>query len=398
MSYTPNPTWENDEAGATPVDADSLNHIESGLVAAASVADDASGTVSALAASVSSGLAAKADAAATTASLALKADLISGKVPTSQLPAIPTFVTHPVSSQAAMLALTAAVGDVAVRTDMSNARYLLVAEPATSLGNWLLLNADPAAAVESVNGHVGAVTLGYADVGADVAGAGAAAVAAAAASYEPAGLSSGTLTSLHTLFDLTDPGSIQQWALSTPATRGQVWAYQGVLYWRKSTGTDTTFIRSNWVALGSDPGVAAGGELAATPMTSSFSGSVTTGTYVDVTGLNMTPVIPSSGRGCYIDFFLGVSHSVAGGIVSLRLFDVTAGAAAVDPLGTTLGTFAITCAAASKGYGLSGRWRIAPAGGSRTYKVQVIAGTSSGTISIFGRDLGLEGILTATAR
>lgn len=102
-----------------------------------------------------------------------KADLVGGKVPTSQLPAIPTFTTHTVASQAAMLALTAAVGDVAIRTDLTNARFLLTALPTSTLGNWLELNADPTAAVDSVNGHIGTVVLGYTDVGAASAAQGA---------------------------------------------------------------------------------------------------------------------------------------------------------------------------------------------------------------------------------
>lgn len=120
-----------------------------------------------------------------------KADLVAGKVPTSQLPAFASvFAVHPVASQAAMLALsTAQVGDIAIRTDIANARFWLLDLPASTLGNWIEITADPTAAVDSINGHVGSVTLGFADVGAEAAGvaatlataAQAAAIAAAAA-------------------------------------------------------------------------------------------------------------------------------------------------------------------------------------------------------------------------
>jgi hypothetical protein len=46
---------------------------------------------------------------------------------------------HPVDSEAEMLALSAVEGDFAVRSDQDNATYILSAEPASTLSNWLLL-------------------------------------------------------------------------------------------------------------------------------------------------------------------------------------------------------------------------------------------------------------------
>jgi hypothetical protein len=80
-----------------------------------------------------------------------------GKVPTSELPAIAITNTFVVATQAAMLALTAQVGDVAVRTDV-NANFILATEPATTLGNWVQLLV-PADSVTSVDGRTGTVTL-----------------------------------------------------------------------------------------------------------------------------------------------------------------------------------------------------------------------------------------------
>lgn len=80
-----------------------------------------------------------------------------GLVPTHHLPALAITTTQVVSSQAAMLALTAQVGDVAVRTDL-NKSFILTATPASTLGNWQEL-LTPTDAVLSVDGRTGAVTL-----------------------------------------------------------------------------------------------------------------------------------------------------------------------------------------------------------------------------------------------
>ena len=80
----------------------------------------------------------------------------SGKVPSSQLPSIALHQTSVVNSQAAMLALTADTGDIAVRTDVSKT-FVLTASPASTLGNWQeLLTSD---SVTSVDGQTGVVDL-----------------------------------------------------------------------------------------------------------------------------------------------------------------------------------------------------------------------------------------------
>jgi hypothetical protein len=81
----------------------------------------------------------------------------SGLIPTNQLPALAITQTSVVASQAAMLALTAQVGDIAVRTDV-NKSFILTAEPATTLGNWQEL-LTPTDSVLSVDGLTGAVVL-----------------------------------------------------------------------------------------------------------------------------------------------------------------------------------------------------------------------------------------------
>ena len=89
---------------------------------------------------------------------------IDGKLDTSVLPAIAITDTFVVSSQSAMLALDAQVGDVAVRTDI-NKSFILKEDGASTLSHWQEL-LTPTDAVTSVNGKTGAVTLTAADVSA----------------------------------------------------------------------------------------------------------------------------------------------------------------------------------------------------------------------------------------
>lgn len=58
-----------------------------------------------------------------------------GKIPVGQLPAVALTDTFPVSSQEEMLSLNAQPGDVAIRSDVSKS-FILMAAPATVLGNW----------------------------------------------------------------------------------------------------------------------------------------------------------------------------------------------------------------------------------------------------------------------
>lgn len=85
------------------------------------------------------------------------------KIPESQLPSVAITDVFAVASQAAMLALTAERGDIAVRSDL-NKTFALAALPASTLANWLELR-TPTDAVLSVAGRTGAITLAKADVG-----------------------------------------------------------------------------------------------------------------------------------------------------------------------------------------------------------------------------------------
>jgi len=81
------------------------------------------------------------------------APLVGGVVPQSYIPAIALTNVFVVASEAAMLALTAETGDVAKRTDTGQS-LMLSAEPASTLGNWVVI-AEPGGGVQTVNGDAG---------------------------------------------------------------------------------------------------------------------------------------------------------------------------------------------------------------------------------------------------
>lgn len=87
---------------------------------------------------------------------------LSGTVPSSALPALAITDVHPVADEAAMLALTAQRGDVAVRSDNSRT-YILSADTPGTLSAWVEIPA--VGQVQSVAGKQGVVTLAKSDVG-----------------------------------------------------------------------------------------------------------------------------------------------------------------------------------------------------------------------------------------
>jgi hypothetical protein len=88
-------------------------------------------------------------------------DLTTGTLPVSVLPPLAINDVFEAGTQAAMLALVAERGDIAIRTDI-NRSFILAAEPASTLANWKQLTAG--GDVTSVSGRTGAVTLTKADV------------------------------------------------------------------------------------------------------------------------------------------------------------------------------------------------------------------------------------------
>lgn len=88
----------------------------------------------------------------------------TGKVPTEQLPPISITEVFVVNGEAEMLALTAQIGDIAIRTDLTKS-FILKESPASILANWQELLSPSAGAVVSVNGETGIVTLDKANIG-----------------------------------------------------------------------------------------------------------------------------------------------------------------------------------------------------------------------------------------
>lgn len=86
----------------------------------------------------------------------------NGKLVESIIPAVAITETYVVDSETAMLALSAQVGDVAIRTDVSKS-FILQSLPATTAANWVEL-LTPNSKVISVNGKQGAVVLTGADI------------------------------------------------------------------------------------------------------------------------------------------------------------------------------------------------------------------------------------------
>lgn len=85
------------------------------------------------------------------------------KIPANQLPAIAITDTFVVASEAAMLALNAETGDVAVRTD-TDETYILQSEPASTLANWVLIRTPSSggsvSSVDVSGGTTGLTTTG----------------------------------------------------------------------------------------------------------------------------------------------------------------------------------------------------------------------------------------------
>lgn len=90
------------------------------------------------------------------------ASLVSGKIPSDQIPPISFTSVTVVSSESAMEALSSIVGSVAIRTDI-NKNYVLSQPDASIFANWEEL-LTPAPPVQAVNGKTGNVLLTKADL------------------------------------------------------------------------------------------------------------------------------------------------------------------------------------------------------------------------------------------
>ena len=126
-------------------------------------ADNTSDVAKPVSSATQTALNAKADTSslATVATSGDAGDL-TGTLPSAVLPPLGITDTTVVADQAAMLALTAQRGDVAIRTDNSKT-YILSTDSPTTLADWKELTAT--GAVSSVAGKTGTVSLDKTDVG-----------------------------------------------------------------------------------------------------------------------------------------------------------------------------------------------------------------------------------------
>lgn len=79
------------------------------------------------------------------------AQLVGGKIPVNQLPPLAVNEVFTVASQAAMLALVAERGDVAIRSDQSGQAYILSADAPSVLANWIPLAQSLSVALAAIN-------------------------------------------------------------------------------------------------------------------------------------------------------------------------------------------------------------------------------------------------------
>jgi len=87
---------------------------------------------------------------------------VDGKIPSDQVPAIAISETYVVGSQAEQLALRVEIGDVCIRTDISQT-FIQNGGSSGTMSDWTMM-ATPTQSVISVNGQIGAVSLGLSDL------------------------------------------------------------------------------------------------------------------------------------------------------------------------------------------------------------------------------------------
>jgi hypothetical protein len=175
MAYPP-PALPTNNTDATPADggyhADTLHNATGAAVAdiVTELGTDPSGTAADVTARLSAldttvaGKIAATEKAAANGVATLDA---AGKLPSAQLPPLAIGETFTVISEAAMLALTAQRGDLAIRTDLDpDGVFILTTDDPTLAANWVQITAP--GAVLSVDGRTGTVTLAdlYESIGA----------------------------------------------------------------------------------------------------------------------------------------------------------------------------------------------------------------------------------------
>ncbi|MBG0644795.1 right-handed parallel beta-helix repeat-containing protein [Enterobacter kobei] len=220
-----------------------------------------------------------------------------GKIPVSMIPAVAISQAFVVSSQAAMLALTAQVGDVAKRTDLGYS-FILSTEPASTLSNWVQLTDDVLAQLGLPTGatQVGATD----DTGANTTVQGALALKAsyAALAANNSGLLLGTCPDIATLrtIEPTADGqrmTLRQHTAGTGLGGGQ---FRSVVSGGSYTDNNGTVIKTTggaaWIRINADilnPLMfGAKGDGVATTDVAAVNACIANGTETDLLGLTYT--------------------------------------------------------------------------------------------------------------
>lgn len=210
---------------------------------------------------------------ATATALGLKADLVSGLIPTSQIPAIAiTEFLGTSNSQAAMLALSGQKGDWTIRSD-TGATWIITGTDPTQLSNWTAIS-YPTSPVTSVNAQTGAVVLGFGDVGAQKADATLTALAAMTTAADQLIYATGTDTFATTGFTAFGRSLVDDADAATARTTLQLVIGTNVQAFNADlsalaalSGTNTMYYRSaanTWTAVTVGGGLTfTGGTLAA---------------------------------------------------------------------------------------------------------------------------------------
>lgn len=83
----------------------------------------------------------------------------TGKIPSDQIPPTTVSAVFTAASQPDMLALAASPGNFCIRTDLSNATFILQQLPASTLANWYEIGFSPVLSVAGLTGAISATSL-----------------------------------------------------------------------------------------------------------------------------------------------------------------------------------------------------------------------------------------------
>ena len=292
--------------------------------------------------------------AALSSGLAAKADLVGGVVPTSQIPSV-ALVQYlgSVASQAAMLALRGEGGDWCIRTDGQASEWVIVANNGATLSDWVQLPTGTPG-VSSINGQVGAVTLGTGDVaesGGNQYFTGTRSIGALLTGFVAG---AGVVASTDSVLDAIQKivGNIAGRALSGLIGPSGLTISSGSLAGRSTAGTGaleeiavaSPLTLANGVLSASEVGGGSSSLVyAVSKLVTPFSGAPATGTANAANTISLIPI--SFERGGRVDeMHFRVQTPLAGSLFQAAIYGMNANG---EPTGTPIGTTASISGAAA---------------------------------------------------